>query len=59
MNTPFHQPNLASYVRDGADAKLNKITFSDGTTQSTAGVTENTDASFNTLSVDKIKISHH
>ena len=31
MSTPFNQPNLSNFIREGSDAVLNNITFSDGT----------------------------
>jgi len=40
MNTPFNQPNLSSYVRDGTNATLKTITFPDGTTQTSAAGTD-------------------
>jgi len=37
MSTPFSIPNLNQYVKTGSDAELNSVTFSDGTSQTTAG----------------------
>tara|TARA_Y100001963_G_scaffold19974_1_gene25385 strand:- start:957 stop:1799 length:843 start_codon:yes stop_codon:yes gene_type:complete len=37
MTTPFSIPNLNQYVKTGSDAELNSVTFSDGTSQTTAG----------------------
>ena len=37
MNTPFSQPNLANFIKTGTDAAVSKVTFPDGTSQTTAG----------------------
>lgn len=36
MNTPFSQPNLANFIKTGTDAVVSKVTFPDGTSQTTA-----------------------
>lgn len=36
MNTPFSQPNLSAYIREGSNATLNQITFPDGTSMTSA-----------------------
>ena len=36
MNTPFSQPNLANFIKTGTDAAVSKVTFPDGTSQTTA-----------------------
>ncbi len=37
MNVPFSQPNLSRYIQEGSDAAVSKVTFPDGTSQTTAG----------------------
>lgn len=39
MNTPFSQPNLANFIKTGTDAAVSKVTFPDGTSQTTAATT--------------------
>lgn len=36
MNVPFSQPNLSRYIQEGSDAAVSKVTFPDGTSQTTA-----------------------
>ena len=38
MNTPFSQPNLANFIKTGTDAAVSKVSFPDGTSQTTAAV---------------------
>ena len=39
MNVPFSQPNLSRYIQEGSDATVSKVTFPDGTSQTTAATT--------------------
>tara|TARA_R110000823_G_C15700511_1_gene476408 strand:+ start:73 stop:609 length:537 start_codon:yes stop_codon:yes gene_type:complete len=36
MNTPFSRPDLANFIKTGTDAVVSKVTFPDGTSQTTA-----------------------
>ena len=36
MNVPFSQPNLSRYIQEGSNAAVSKVTFPDGTSQTTA-----------------------
>jgi len=39
MNTPFSRPDLANFIKTGTDAVVSKVTFPDGTSQTTAART--------------------
>ena len=36
MNTPFSRPDLSRFIQEGTDAAVSKVTFPDGTQQSTS-----------------------
>ena len=36
MNVPFSQPNLSQFIQEGGDAVVSKVTFPDGTSQTTS-----------------------
>mgnify|MGYP001157139067 CR=1 FL=1 len=41
MNTPFSRPDLSRFIQEGTDAAVSKVTFPDGTQQSTAAAAAN------------------
>ena len=41
MNVPFSRPNLAKFIQEGSDAVVSKVTFPDGTEQTSASQSNN------------------
>ena len=52
MNVPFSQPNLSRYIQEGSDAAVSKVTFPDGTSQTTAATSDPTKIENGTSSME-------